>query len=179
MERKTKEIAKFQIIVPEKPTILGFKERNPDSFYKFGYDMIDRHFQGSEKFLPGQEYNAKMETLFGDWKLEDINYYIMDKNGLLPNIFGLLLAFEQGERYFPQRIDWHITKTNRNNNRGANILGVDIPKQLWFGDSSGNLPLVCYIQSSSYWNFELCDSSLGFGNGEDIIVYFEKIQVNK
>lgn len=97
-------IVDFTVVIPDDYSLSGFRQRNPDKFYKIHEAIIDRHFQRSQKLNAGDSLTANICELRGAWKIKQCLEFITEKRGYLPSAVGLTLALEQGERYLTQKL---------------------------------------------------------------------------
>ena len=174
------KIVHFPVVIPADYSIAGFRQRNPDNFYKFEETIIDRHFICSEELKPGEKFEVWIEELRDRWTEQECIEYIISQKGFFPNAVGLTLAFEKGEKYLHAKFKRPLAKQQHVPYIIPNIIGLDKPGFLWWRgkNSGGGTPRLRYnnaIMAREEWIFELVSDNY-FGNSEDCLLYFTKIE---
>jgi hypothetical protein len=147
--------AEFPVVIPLTSSVDEFCLAQKDSFLSFSPEITDANFPPlilkNKKEKTAVIYRLKKGVKTSDECLE-----LLAQEGELPGIHGLILAYEQGKKYFPKN-SW--------------VIGFDSKENLW-KDPTGNrrVPLIKHFFDDT-WHFPLGQFSQDWYSGSCFLIF--------
>lgn len=147
--------AEFPVLVPLTSSVDEFCLAQKDSFLSFSPDITDANFPPlvlkNKKEKKAVIYRLKKGVINSNECRE-----LLAQEGDLPGIHGLIIAYEQGKKYFPKN-SW--------------VIGFDAQENTW-KDQNGNrrVPLIKHFFDDS-WNFSLAQFGQDWYSGSCFLIF--------